>query len=166
MAANPKKTVRAELARVNNPAADLDKAAEVIAAAVEPIAQAELSARTAIEKGVAETRAIYVSAKSSADDTASAFELSFAAAKDGAIAISAQTFDAFRTNTEANLDFVRSAITAKSLADLWELHSDFARKQVQVVSGQLNAITELSQRVVAESFEPLRVQMAKSVKAA
>ena len=76
------------------------------------------SVRTALEKGVSESRAAFAKAKASVDDAANALELSFTAAKDGAIAINAKALEALRANTEANFDFVKASFAAKSLSDL------------------------------------------------
>src|SRR5476651_775524 len=61
-----------------------------------PAAEIQQSFRTALEKGVVESRAAFAKAKTAADETANAFEVSFAAAKDGAIAIHAKAFETVR----------------------------------------------------------------------
>src|SRR5258708_24790581 len=61
--------------------------------AAAPAAEIQQSFRTALEKGVVESRAAFAKAKSAADETANAFEVSFAAAKDGALAINAKALE-------------------------------------------------------------------------
>ncbi len=43
--------------------------------------------------------------------------MSFAAAKDGALAINAKGFEALRANADANFDFLKAVFAAKSLPD-------------------------------------------------
>ena len=68
-------------------------AAEDAFAAALPVQQCF---RSALEKGVAESRAVFAKAITAADETTSAFEVSFASAKGGALAINAKAFKAAR----------------------------------------------------------------------
>src|ERR1700728_3116486 len=70
--------------------------------AAAPAAEIQQSFRSALEKGVVESRAAFAKAKTAADETASAFEVSFAAAKDGALAFNAKAFETLRANADAN----------------------------------------------------------------
>ena len=42
------------------------------------------------------------------------------------------------------------------------LHSEFARKQIETMSGQTKAFGELAQKVATESVEPIKAQVAKT----
>src|SRR6202044_356112 len=64
--------------------------------AAAPAAEIQQNFRSALEKSVVESRAAFAKAKTAADETASAFEVSFAAAKDGALAINAKALEAMR----------------------------------------------------------------------
>ena len=82
------------------------------------------------------------------------------------IAINAKALEALRTNTEANFEFMKASFAVKSIADLVALQSEFTRKQVDAMSGQAKDIGALTQKTVADAFEPLKDQMAKSFKIA
>src|ERR1700727_2647056 len=97
--------------------------------AAAPAAEIQQSLRSALEKGVVESRAAFIKAKIAADETASAFEVSFAAAKDGALAINTKAFEALRVNADANFDFLKAVFAVKSLPDLITLQTEFARQQ-------------------------------------
>lgn len=137
-----------------------------MAAVIEPATEIQESVRTALEKGVTESRATFARAKASADDAANAFELSFAAAKDGVIAINAKALEALRTNTEANLDFIKASFAVKTLSDLVALQSEFARNQADAVSVQFKDLGALAQKAMIETIEPVKEQVAKSFKLA
>jgi len=167
MASSPKKSAAAQAAVPDPVSADIiPTPAEAVEAIAEPAEEMQQSMRSALEKGVSDSRAAFVKAKVSADEAANAFELSFAAAKDGAIAINAKAFEALRANTEANFDFMKASFAVKSLSDLVALQSEFARKQVDAVTGQVKDIGALAQKTMVEAIEPIKDQVAKSFKIA
>jgi phasin len=133
---------------------------------IAPAAEIQQSFRSALEKGVVESRAVFTKAKIAADETASAFEVSLTAAKDGALAINAKAFDTLRTNADANFDFLKAMFAVKSLPELVTLHTEFARKQVETITGQTKDFGALTQKAMADAVEPIKQQMARSFKLA
>ncbi len=109
---------------------------------------------------------MFIKAKIAADETASAFEVSFAAAKDGALAMNAKAFEAMRANADASFDFLKAVFAVKSLPDLVTLQSEFARKQVETITSQSKDFGALAQKAVADAVEPLKEQAARSFKVA
>ncbi len=93
-------------------------------------------------------------------------EVSFAAAKDGALAIHAKAFEALRVNADANFDFLRAVFGAKTLSDVITLQTEFARKQVETMTGQTKDFGALTQKAMADAVEPIKEQVAKSFKIA
>ena len=165
MASSPKKSAAAQaLPPVETDVAANPGVEEAMAAVIEPATEIQESVRTALEKGVTESRAAFARAKASADDAASSFELSFAAAKDGVIAINAKALEALHANTEANLDFIKATFAVKTLSDLVALQSEFARKQTDAVSVQFKDLRALAQKAMIETIEPVKEQVAKSFK--
>ena len=165
MATSPKKST----VRTSTPVeADLEVAVpnveEAVASLVEPTSELTQSVRTALGDGVTKSRATFARAKASADEAANAFELSFAAARDGLIAINAKGLEALRANTEANLDFIKAIFAVKTLSELVALQSEFARKQAQAVSVQVKDLSALGRKTVTETIEPVKEQVAKSFK--
>ena len=119
-----------------------------------------------LKKASSSSRAAFAKAKSRADETASAFEVSFAAAKDGALAINAKALEVLRAHADANFDFMKSVFAAKSLSDVLALQSEFARKQVETMTSQTKDIGALTQKAMADAVEPIKEQVAKSFKIA
>ena len=122
--------------------------------------------RGVIEKGLAETRANYAKAKSAADEASSALEASFTTAKTGVAEINVKAFEAMKATAEANFDFVKSILGVKSVADYVTLHTEFARKQVEMMTGQTKEIGALAKKVADQSVEPIKAQVAKTFKVA
>jgi|SRR5271166_1167857 len=141
-------------------------AVETTPPASQPVAEIQEKVRAALEKGVSESRAAFAKAKASADEAANAFEQSFAAAKDGVVAINAKALEALRANAEANFDFMKATLRVKSLSDLAALQGEFARKQVEAITGQTKDIGALTQKTVAEVYAPIKDQLARSFKIA
>ena len=166
MAQAPKKGRRMAVAAKRSSHARSVSAPAPVEAEFEAAAPVEESFRNALKKGVAESRAVFARAKTAADETASAFELSFAAAKDGALAINARAFESLRANTDANFDFLKAIWAARSLSDVVTLQTEFARKQVETMTSQTKDLGALAQKAVVDAVEPIREQVAKSFRIA
>ncbi|HEY1945296.1 MAG TPA: TIGR01841 family phasin [Roseiarcus sp.] len=151
--------IEAAIAPVATVTEETFKAAET---AAQPLREVQGNLRNVVEKGLVETRNAYAKAKSNADEAASAFESSYAAAKAGVVAINAKALDALRANVEANLDFMKSAIAAKNVADYVTLQSEFARRQLEAMTDQTKALSELTRKLAVETAEPIKQQVAKS----
>jgi phasin len=174
MASTPKKNPAAQAAQLA--AAELtsppviETPAEVVAEVSEnfaaPATEMQQSVRAALEKGVLDTRAALAKAKTSADEAVSALETSFNAAREGVIAINTKAIEAFRANTEANFDFMRASIAARSLSDLVALQNEFARKQIETFAGQAKEFGALAQKTALDAFQPIKEQATKSFKLA
>ena len=146
--------------------AEMNALAENTKAAAAPVREIQQSFRSALEKGVVESRIAFAKAKTAADDTANAFEVSFAAARDGALAINAKAFETMRANADANFDFLKAVFGAKSLSDLMTLQTEFARKQVETMTSQTKDFGALTQKAMADAVEPIKEQVAKSFRIA
>jgi phasin len=131
-----------------------------------PVVEIQESFRSALEKSVAESRAAFAKAKTAADEAASAFEVSLAAAKDGAVAINAKGFEALRANADANFDFFKAVFAARSLSDVIALQTEYARKQVETFTSQSKDFGALTRKAMADAVEPIKEQVAKSFKVA
>ena len=140
--------------------------AKMFEAPAKSMTQMQEKMRSMIEKGIVETRGAYTKARSAADETNSALEASFVTAKTGAVEINAKVLEALRASADANFDFVKSILGVKSIADYVTLHSEFARKQIETLTGQTKDIAALAQKIATESAEPIKTQVAKTFKIA
>jgi phasin len=145
------------------PLAEFSKAFE---APVASLTELQGNLRSVVEKGLSEARDVCAKAKTVADDAANAVESSYTVARAGAIAINAKALEALRANVNANLDFFKSAFAVKNVADYVTLQSEFARKQIDALTGQTKEIGALAQKVATETAEPIKEQVAKSFKIA
>jgi phasin len=158
-------TSAAESAAVVPPAPEprIEKTAESLSA---PMVEIQENVRRALEKSVADTRAAYAKAKATAEEANGALESSCATAAKGIVEFNVKALDALRANAEANFDFLKSVISVKSVPEFVALQGEHARKQAEAITVQAKEIAALSQKVAAESAEPIKSQFAKTFKLA
>ena len=159
MAIASKKPVASSSDFAAAPEAKVETVIDAVPASVE---QMQENVRKAVEKGVADTRAAYAKARTAAEEATGALESSYTTATQGVVAFNTKALDALRANAEANFDFVKAVINAKSVSEFVTLQSEHASKQVEAIKVQAKEITALAQKIAAESAEPIKSQVAKT----
>lgn len=112
--------------------------------------------RAFAEKGVTQAREGYAKFKDAAETHNSTVEAVFNTATKGAAEVSTTLLDIAKTNTIAGFDFAQSLIGVKSPSQAFELWSGFAKSQFEALTGQSKQIAELSQKIAAETAEPIK----------
>jgi phasin len=135
-----------------------------IEGAAAPILAMREAFRQALEKSLADSRAAFARAKTAADETAGALEISASTASKGVLDFNVKALEALRANAEANFDFLKAVIGAKSISEAAALQTDHARVQAEKLAAQARDFAALAQKIAAESAEPLKAQVAKSLK--
>jgi phasin len=133
-----------------------------INAAAEPIAAMQETFRKAAEKTVADSRAAFARAKAVADGASGAVETSVTTASKGVIDFNSKAIDALRAHAEANFDFLKAWINAKSLEEVFALQSELANKQAAALGAQAKELSALAQKIAADSAEPIKAHVAKA----
>jgi phasin len=119
--------------------------------------------RAFAEKGVSQARESYSKLRDVAETNNGAIEAVFSSASKGATDYSTKVFDFVKTNTSASFDFAHSLFGAKTLPEIMEMWTSHAKKQVEVLTSQTKELTELSQKVAAETVEPIKASASKMV---
>ena len=122
--------------------------------------------RAFAEKGVSQARENYTRFKDAAETHNSTVEAVFTTATKGATEYSAKLLDIVKTNTTATFDFAQELVGAKSLSQAMELWSSHARKQVEALTAQTKELAELTQKIAAETAEPIKAGASKLLKPA
>ena len=122
--------------------------------------------RAFAEKGVSQARDNYAKFKDAAESHNSTIEAVFTCASKGASAYSAKVMEFLKANTTANLDFAQELLSVKSPSEALELYTAHARKSFEVLQTQAKELAELSQKVAAETVEPIKANAAKYYKPA
>jgi phasin len=122
--------------------------------------------RAFAEKGVSQARESYAKLKDVAETQNGTIEAVFTSASKGATDYSAKLFEFVKANTTAGFDFAHSLIGAKSVPDMMELWTSHAKKQVETLTAQTKELTELTQKVAADTVEPIKANASKIFKPA
>lgn len=122
--------------------------------------------RAFAERGVSQARDNYAKFKDAAETHNGTIEAVFSCASKGASEYSAKVMEFVKANTTANLDFAQELLGIKSPSEALELYSSHARKVFETLSAQAKELAELSQKVAAETAEPIKASAAKYYKPA
>jgi len=121
-----------------------------------PGVEAPAAFRELAEQGIAQARAAYEKAKTTADEATGVLESSFTALAVGAGELNRQVLDAARTNANAGFDYAIALLAVKSPTDVVEISAEHAREQFQALTGQAKALGELMGKLATQSVEPIQ----------
>ena len=124
------------------------------------------SVRALAEKTVNQTRDAYERSKDAMEGSIHAMERSFDAAGQGATAFNRKLIDIAQRNLNAGFDLAKSLAGAKNVAEIVELQSAFIRNQFDVFSSQTSEIRALTNKIAADTSEPIKDQVSRSFDAA
>jgi phasin len=116
------------------------------------------------EKSVSQAREAYARLKSASEDATGLVETTLENAREGAYALGVKALDAAKTNSDASFALARDIFGAKTLSEVIELQSTFARKQFEAVSAQMKELQELSQSYIAGATKPVAEKVEKTFK--
>ena len=113
---------------------------------------------------MAQARDAYAKMKTAAEDATEVVEDTFETARDGAFTFSVKAIDAVKANTDASFALARDLFGAKTLADVIELQTAFARKQFETATAQIKEFQDLAQKIVTDTTKPVTTQVEKTFK--
>jgi phasin len=122
--------------------------------------------RAFAEKGVSQARESYAKFKDAAETHNGTVEAVFTCASKGASEYSAKLVEFMKANTSAQLDFAQQLFGAKSPTEAMELWTGHTRKQFETLQSQAKELVELTQRVAAETAEPIKASASKYIPSA
>ena len=122
--------------------------------------------RALAEKGVSQARDSYARFKDVAESNNGTIEAVFTCASKGASEYSAKLMEMMKANTTASLDFAQELLAIKSPSEAVELWTSHAKKQFEAITAQAKELAELSQKVAAETVEPIKTNASKLFKPA
>ena len=122
--------------------------------------------RAFAEKGVSQARDNYAKFKDAAETHNGTIEAVFTTASKGASEYSAKLMEIMKANSTATLDFAQELLGVKSPTEAMELWTSHAKKQFETFTAQAKQLAELSQKVAAETVEPIKTSASKLFKPA
>ena len=117
--------------------------------------------RAFAEKGVSQARESYAKFKDAAESHNGTVEAVFTCANKGASEYTAKLVEFMKANSSAQLDFAQQLFGAKSPTEALELWTGHTRKQLETFQSQAKELVELTQRVAAETAEPIKANASK-----
>ena len=118
--------------------------------------------RDMAEKGTAQAKASYEKMSAATAEASSVMQKAGATAAQGFKDSNAKVLEFARTNSNAAFDYANALLGVKSPSEFIEMSTEQARKQFEVLSAQSKELTALSQKVMAETAEPLKAGAAKA----
>jgi len=122
--------------------------------------------RELAEKSVTQARDTYAKLKTAAEDATDLVESTVEAAREGAFALSVKALDAAKTNSDASFALARELFGARTLSEVIELQSAFARRLFESTTAQIKEFLELAEKVVTDTTKPVAEKVEKSLRAA
>ena len=116
------------------------------------------------EKSVTQARDTYSKIKTAADEASDLVGETFETARDGAMVLGAKALDAAKTNSDASFAFAYELFGARTMSDVIELQSAFARKQFDAATSQFKEFQELTGKVVSKTVKPVATKVEKAAK--
>ncbi|MDP2802859.1 MAG: phasin [Phreatobacter sp.] len=131
-------------------------------------AKAEVPAamREATEKAVAQIKDGYAKMKAAAEETTDLVEDTYSTASAGVKDFNLKALEAARSNMNAGFDHARDLMGAKSLAEVIELQTAYARKLFETVQTQGKDLSAVVQKTATETVEPVKEKVGKVLKTA
>ena len=117
--------------------------------------------RAFAEKGVSQARENYAKFKDAAETHNGTVEAVFTSASKGASEYTAKLVEFMKANTSAHLDFAQELFSVKSPSEAFSLWTNHSRKQLETFQSQAKELVELTQRVAAETAEPIKATASK-----
>jgi phasin len=115
---------------------------------------------------VTQARDAYAKLKTAAEDATDLVESTVEAAREGAFALSVKALDAAKTNSDASFALARELFGARTLSEVIELQSAFARRLFESTTAQIKEFQELAEKVVTDTTKPVAEKVEKSLRAA
>jgi phasin len=120
--------------------------------------------REMAEKGVEQAKESYARLRTAAEQAADLAEDTYLTATRGSTEFSLKAIEALRTNVNANFDYARQLLAAKSLSEAVELSATHMREQFDTLSAQAKEFSALAQKVAADAAEPIKASVSKNSK--
>ncbi len=120
--------------------------------------------REMAEKSVSQARDVYAKLKTASEEATGLVEETFENARDGALAFSTKAIDAVQSNSDASFAFARDMFGAKTMSEMLEIQSAFARKQFDAMTEQMKELQALGEKYITTTTRPVTAKVEKAYK--
>jgi phasin len=120
--------------------------------------------REMAEKSIEQAREAYAKLKTAAEDATDLIEDGFETTRRSVLDFNHKAVDAARANTDATFQFVKDLFEVKTLAEVIELQTSFARSQFDAFGAQAKDMQELSTKLAGEMNDTFKGAVEKASK--
>jgi phasin len=118
--------------------------------------------REMAEKGVAQAKESYAKMKTAAEDATEMLEETYATASKGCSGYGLKLMETARANSNAAFDLFGEVMNAKSISEVVELYTAYARTQFDTVSAQAKELADHAQKVATETVAPVKESLTSA----
>ena len=129
-----------------------------------PSVEVPAAFRELAEKSIAQARDTYAKMKTAAEDATDVVEDTYETAREGALTLGVKAIDTAKSNADASFAFARDLFGAKTVAEMIECQTAFARQQFDAFTAQVKEFQELAQKVVTDTAKPFTSKVEKTFK--
>jgi len=140
------------------------KAADVLDAAAFDAGKAADQFRVFAENGLEQSRQAYDKMKSHAEHTQQSMEATFETARQAGSEMSLKSIAALRAGSELSFAHFEALVKAKTISEVFELQTAFARKSMELAVEQARDFQATSTKATEEVIKPMKDAFEKSVK--
>jgi len=126
-----------------------------------PKVEVPAAVREMAEKSVAQAKENYEKFKAAAEEATDLVEDTYATYSKGAVELTGKAIDFSKTNVVAAFDFYKDIITVKSVAELVEKQTAFARTQFEALSAQSKELQAVAQQIANDTAAPYKAAAEK-----
>lgn len=116
------------------------------------------------EGSVSQAREAYDRMRTAAEEATGLVEGTFETAREGAVSFGVKAIDTAKTNSDASFTFARDMFGAKTMSEMIELQSSFARSQFEAFANQFKEFQALTEKYVTDTTKPVTDKVEKSMK--
>jgi len=120
--------------------------------------------REMAEKGIEQARDAYAKFKTMAEEATDMMEDSFETTRRGVLDFNHKAVDNAKSNTDATFRFVKDLFEVKTVAEMIELQTSFARSQFETLTAQAKDMQDLSTKLGSEMTETVKDAVEKASK--
>jgi phasin len=129
-------------------------------------AEAQTAFREFAEKGISQAKDNYAKMKSAAEEATGILETTYATASKGAADYGLKMVEMARANSNAAFDLTAELLGARTFAQMVEISTSHARKQIEAMTAQAKELSTLAQQVATKTAEPIKDGFTSLVKKA
>jgi phasin len=136
---------------------------ETLEATISKAGEMHEQVRRAAEQSVEKSKALYEKMKAAAEDATTSVESSLSTISKGVSDINLKTLDLIKMNSDAQFAFMKALLATKSISEAITLQGEHAKTQFETLNTQAKELAALIQQVSADSVEPIKASLTKTL---